>query len=65
MKSVSDVLRDAIRKSGTAFIEIERRTGVSRVSLMRFVAGKQSLRLDRVDALAEYFGLALRPVRER
>lgn len=64
-KTITDTLRDAIRKSGMAYIEIERRTGASRVSLMRFVAGRQSLRLDKADALAALFGLTLRPVRER
>jgi hypothetical protein len=29
---------------------------------MRFVSGTQSLRLDKADRLAAYFGLALRPV---
>jgi hypothetical protein len=31
------------------------------MSISRFVAGKQSLRLDVADKLAAYFGLELRP----
>jgi hypothetical protein len=30
---------------------------------MRFVLGKQSLRLDKADRLAEFFGFALREVK--
>jgi transcriptional regulator with XRE-family HTH domain len=60
-QTITDALKDAIRKSGLAYIAIERATGVSRVSLMRFLRGEQSLRLDKADALAALFGLTLRP----
>ncbi len=60
-QTISDVLRDAIRKSGASQYEIERATGVKRASIIRFLRGETSLRLDKADALAAYFGLILRP----
>jgi hypothetical protein len=57
---ITDVLRDAITRSGTAYRELERVSGVKRQSLMKFARGEQTLRLDMADKLAAYFGLALR-----
>ena len=62
--SISDVLRRAIADSGEAHIALERATGVKRASIARFMAGTQSLRLDKADALAAFFGLELRPKRK-
>ena len=63
-ESISDVLRRAIAESGLAHIALERATGVQRASIARFMAGTQSLRLDKADALAAFFGLELRPKRK-
>jgi plasmid maintenance system antidote protein VapI len=57
---VSEVLRRAVRDSGMSLKALEREAGVQRASLSRFLAGKQSLRLDMADKLAAYFGLQLR-----
>jgi cyanate lyase len=57
--TASDLIQQCIAESGLSFIELERRTGVKRQSLMKFVRGEQSLRLDKADLLAEYFGLEL------
>jgi plasmid maintenance system antidote protein VapI len=57
---LSDVLRRAIVGSGEPYQALERATGVRRASIMRFVRGERSLRLDKADALAAYFGLELR-----
>ena len=57
--SLSDILRQAIVESGISYVALERETGVVRASIMRFVRGDQSLRLDKADRLAEYFGLKL------
>jgi plasmid maintenance system antidote protein VapI len=57
---MSDALRKAIASSGLAHIAIERATGVKRASIMRFMRGETSLRLDVADKLAAYFGLELR-----
>jgi len=56
---VSDLLRRTIVESGAPYLELQRKTGVVRTSIMRFVEGRQYLRLDAVDRLAEYFGLEL------
>jgi plasmid maintenance system antidote protein VapI len=62
-ETMSDVLKRAIGESGLAHIAIERATGVQRASIMRFLRGERSLRLDLADKLATYFGLELRPKR--
>ena len=64
LKNLTDTLRDAINGSGLAFIELERRSGVIRQSLMKFALGEQSLRLDQADKLAAFFGLQLTPRKE-
>ena len=56
-ESISDAIRRAIAESGMAHIAIQRATGVQRISIMRFMRGEQSLRLDKADKLAAYFGL--------
>ena len=56
---LSDPLRRAIVESGDSLSALERATGVTRASIMRFVRGDQSLRLDKADQLAAYFGLEL------
>jgi plasmid maintenance system antidote protein VapI len=57
---ISDLLRRTIVESGIPYKALERETGVTRASIMRFVRGDQSLRLDMADRLAAYFGLELR-----
>jgi plasmid maintenance system antidote protein VapI len=61
---ITDVLKKAIVQSGMAHIALERATGVKRASIMRFLRGETSLRLDMADRLAAYFGLILRPQRK-
>ena len=63
-ETMSDVLKRAIAGSGLAHIAIERATGVKRASIMRFLRGETSLRLDMAERLAAYFGLELRPKRK-
>lgn len=55
--SATSALRQAIAESGLSFIELERRTGVKRQSMMKFARGAQSLRLDMADKLLECLGL--------
>jgi hypothetical protein len=62
--SISESLRRAIVGSGLAHIALERATGVQRASIARFMRRSQSLRLDKADALAAFFGLELRPKRK-
>jgi transcriptional regulator with XRE-family HTH domain len=54
---MTQLLRQAIAGSGVSFARLERETGVKRQSLMKFVRGEQSIRLDKADALAAYFGI--------
>jgi plasmid maintenance system antidote protein VapI len=53
-------IAQAVEGGRTNYKALERETGVTRASIMRFVRGSQSLRLDKADRLAAYFGLALR-----
>jgi plasmid maintenance system antidote protein VapI len=61
--TMSDQLRrtilDAIETGQTTYKGLERDTGVTRASIMRFATGQRSLRLDMADKLAAYFGLVL------
>ncbi len=59
------LLRQAIADSGMSFIGLERETGILRQSLMKFVRGEQSLRLDKADKLAAYFGIECRQKRRK
>jgi len=52
-------LRDAINDSPLSFKRLEKESGVLRQTLMRFARSEASLRLDKADLLAEYFGLEL------
>ena len=57
---ISELLRRTIAESGISLKALERETGVTRASIMRFVRGDQYLRLDLADRLADFFGLELR-----
>ena len=56
---MTELLREALNQT-KSFKAIERETGVLRQSLMKFARGEQSLRLDKADILAEYFGIDVR-----
>jgi len=58
---ITDVLREAINSSEWSFRALETQTGVLRQCLMKFSRGETSLMLWQADALAEFFGLELRP----
>jgi plasmid maintenance system antidote protein VapI len=65
---ITDLLRrvvlEAVEAGRTTYLALERETGVTRASIMRFVRGSQSLRLDMADRLAGYFSLVLRRKRK-
>lgn len=63
--SITDLLRKTVAESGIPLLVLQRETGVKRGSVMRFLRGDQSLRLDKADALAAYFGLRLVKQRRR
>jgi len=56
---ITDLLRKTVADSELPLLALQRETGVKRGSIMRFLRGDQSLRLDKADALATYFGLEL------
>ena len=55
--AISAALRKAIAESGVPLLTLQERTGVQRMSILRFVRGDQSLRLDKADLLAAYLGI--------
>ena len=58
-KPLTSAIKQAVADSELSFKALERATGVKRQSLMKFMAGEQSLRLDMADKLATYFNLRL------
>jgi transcriptional regulator with XRE-family HTH domain len=59
---MTELLREALN-AAPSLAEIERRTGLKRQSLAKFMRGEQSLRLDLADILADYFGIESRHTR--
>jgi len=57
--TMTEQLRGAVNNCPLPFQALERETGITRQSLMRFARSESSLRLDIADKLAEYFGLEL------
>lgn len=53
---MTDLLRDALAHA-ESLRAVERATGVKRQSMMKFLRGEQSLRLDMADKLAEHFAI--------
>ena len=58
---ISDALKNAIEASGMSIKALERETGVSRQSMMHFMRGTRTLRLDIADKLATFFKLNVGP----
>lgn len=52
-------LREAIDASGLPLAELQKRTGLDRSQLSRFMRGERSLTLTSVDRLADELGLRL------
>jgi transcriptional regulator with XRE-family HTH domain len=63
--AMTDVIKRAITDSELTLYRIALDTGLTSQSLLRFMRGETSLRLDRADLLAEYLGLSLRPTKLR
>ena len=64
MKTISDILRDALNESGLSHYRINKGTGINRRCLARF---RDGLVMDstNIDRLAAYLGLTLAPVKRR
>ena len=56
---LTNPLRQAIVDSGLPLLRLANETHIARASLIRFVRGDTSIRLDIADRLAVYFGLKL------
>lgn len=61
---ITDALKAAIEASGLPFLTLEQKTGVTRQSLMAFMKGQRTLRLDMADKLADYFALKVQSARK-
>jgi len=55
--TMTEMLRNAIKTSGLSAYRISQDTGLIVTSIIRFANGETSLRLDKADLLANYFGL--------
>ncbi len=64
-KPLTSAIKQAISASDLSFKALERASGVKRQSLMKFMVGEQSLRLDMADKLATYFDLRLQKADHR
>lgn len=65
-KTMTQLLREAMTKQeAPSLYAVAKATGTQKASLGRFVSGKQSLRLDLADRLADYFGIESRVVTRR
>ena len=60
-KTMTELLKQALSEADS-LRGVERATGVKNPSLVRFLQGKQSLRLDLADKLAAHFGIKSRRV---
>ena len=56
-ETITEALRRVMAESGLSHNAIAAKTGVQRMSIVRFLNGTQSLRLDAADKLAAFFGL--------
>lgn len=61
---MSTLLREALSETESLY-RVAKDTGLDRASLVRFMRGDQSLRLDLADRLAGYFGIECRRASRR
>jgi plasmid maintenance system antidote protein VapI len=57
--TMTETLKQAIAESGISHRALGKATGIERTSITRFMLGERSLRLDKADKIAAYFGLIL------
>jgi plasmid maintenance system antidote protein VapI len=55
-KTMTELLRQALNEADNKYA-VTKATGVPKASLIRFLRGDQSLRLDMADRLAAYLGI--------
>jgi hypothetical protein len=62
--SLTDQIREAVRRSELSDYEICRRTGINKASMSRFVNGHGGLSLANLDKLAELLDLRITTTRK-
>jgi plasmid maintenance system antidote protein VapI len=63
--SVSDMLRRSIERADVSRYAIAKATGIEQSTLSRFISGERGLDGTSIDKLADYFGLELRPTKNK
>jgi plasmid maintenance system antidote protein VapI len=58
-KTVSEVLRKAIKDSGETIYKVAKDSGVPYATVHRFLTGKRTVNIATVDKLCAYLGLRL------
>ena len=62
--TMTELLRQALTEAKSVRA-VAREAGIQQASLVRFLNGEQSLRLDKADVLAKYFGIQSRRVKSK
>ena len=62
-KSMTALLRQLLARADSLYA-VAKDTGVQKASLIRFLRGEQSLRLDKADRLAAYFDIEVKQIKD-
>jgi len=62
---IQKTLHKAIKNSGLSINGLSKATGINRMAISRFIAGKTTLRLEAAETLLEYFGYEVKRKRNR
>jgi transcriptional regulator with XRE-family HTH domain len=62
--TLTDQIREAVRRSELSHYEICRQTGINKASMSRFINGQKGLSLAHLDKLAELLGLRITSTRK-
>ena len=57
---LTDALKQAVTDSGLPLLQVSKGSGIAYASLVRFMSGERSLRLDKADKLAVFFQMRLK-----
>jgi hypothetical protein len=63
--TLTEALKASLAKAKESGYELERQTGVNRLTIARFMRGETSLRLDCADKLAAFFGIEITLPKEK
>jgi len=62
---IQNILHKEIADSGLSINELSKATGINRMAISRFIAGKTTLRLEAAETLLEYFGYEVKPIKRK